>query len=333
MDETTTGTTEVAADATEANPWIAAFAALEPKVEEDPAAASGSDGGTGEGQDPEGTGGQEMPADNETKDGSGYAGDSGELDLVPGDDSDQDANAFAGMQGTTQEQIDQFENELNESIRNQAINDVAKEFIKRGLRNHDGVLGATLDDADICKRDEDGVPHFFNPETGQEFRGDNPRRQAQEWVDDYNKELARVFNETCAKYEAHLHEQSEPQIAVMKFAPKYEQLDDIRKGMFENVIQDYEITDDSGKVVGYSCDLDKALALVERQIAMIQDYAKKVATGQPATSQQQQQQLSGPALDIKASGGTSTSVGGEPPKSLAEAMERQQDALLAKLKK
>lgn len=227
----------------------------------------------------------------------------------------------------TDESIEKFENDLNESIRDQAINDVAAEFVKRGIRNRNGMLGATMDDPDICKRDSDGVPHFYNPETGREFVGDNPRRQAQEWVDDYNKELARVFNNTCADYEKHLKEESAPRLAVMKFAPKYDALDDIRKGMFDNVVQDYEITDDSGKVIGYSCDLDKALSLVERQIAMIQGYAKQhqQTAAKPAPS--------GPALDMKTSSGAVAAGNDVPPTSLAEAMERLQDAQLSKLKR
>lgn len=197
--------------------------------------------------------------------------------------------------------------------------------MKRGVRNRNGVLGATIEDPDICKRDADGVPHFFNPETGREFTGDNPRRQTQEWIDDYNKELARVFNNACQKYEEHLMQEESPKLKVMEFAPKYEKLDDIRRGMFENVIEDYEIKDKSGKVIGYSCDLDKALALVDRQVAMIQSYAKQ-------HKPQQQAAPTGPALDMKTSSGAVAGSSNEPPKSLEEAMLRIQEQQLAKMK-
>lgn len=328
MDGQTSGTTEAVGNQGQVDPWAAAFAALEPKDEENPAAAAdmgnADDGGTA--ADTEGASGQELSDKDETVDGAEAEGDAGGLGADAGEPDLENGTAFSGMLGVTEESIQQFEQDLDTQIRDQSINDIAKEFIKRGVRNKNGKLGASIDDPDVCKRDEDNVPHFFNPETGQEFRGDNPRRQAQEWVDDYNKELARVFNDACEQYEKHLKEESAPQLAVMKFAPKYEKLDDIRRGMFDNVIEDYEIKDNQGKVVGYSCDLDKALALVDRQISMIQSYAKQKQQAQPA-------QASAPALDMKTSSGAVPSGEQEAPTSLAEAMERLQDAELAKMKR
>ena len=330
MADQTSGTNESMENKAPVDPWIEAFAALEPKTEEDTKEASnmGDDNNGGAVADTNGTSVQEVSDQDETVNSTASEGIVGGSGVDGGELDNQSGTAFEEVSGVTTESIEQFENDLNKSIRDQAVNDVAAEFIKRGVRNSNGALGATMDDPDICKRDSDGVPHFYNPETGREFVGDNPRRQAQEWVDDYNKELARVFNNTCAEYEQHLKEESAPRIAVMKFAPKYDALDDIRKGMFDNVIQDYEITDNDGKVIGYSCDLDKALSLVERQIEMIQNYAK----------QHQQQAVvkpepTGPALDMKTSSGAIPNGNDAPPTSLAEAMERLQDAQLSKLKK
>lgn len=328
MDGQTSGTNEVVENQGQVDPWAAAFAALEQNDEESPAATAdmGNTDDSGAAADTEGTGGQELPDKDETIDGAEAEGDAGGLGADAGEPDLENGTAFSGMLGVTEESIQQFEQDLDTQIRDRSINDIAKEFIKRGVRNKNGKLGASIDDPDVCKRDEDNVPHFFNPETGQEFRGDNPRRQAQEWVDDYNKELARVFNDACEQYEKHLKEESAPQLAVMKFAPKYEKLDDIRRGMFDNVIEDYEIKDNQGKVVGYSCDLDKALALVDRQISMIQSYAKQRQQAQP-------EQASAPALDMKTSSGAVPSGEQEAPTSLAEAMERLQDAELAKMKR
>jgi len=331
MAEQISGTNEAQGNQMESDPWAAAFAALEPKSAE----ADSSDADTGNN-----VGGSDSldanSADGEVISEAGSGNDdadeasSGGLDTSSGANLDENGgssvSAFSENLGVTEESIEKFEEELNNDLRNQAIDAIAKEFIKRGIRNRNGVLGASLDDNDICKRDEDGVPHFYNPETGREFTGENPRRQAQEWCDDYNNELSRVFNNACQQYEDHLRKESAPKLAVMKFAPKYEKLDDIRKGMFDNVIQDYEITDNSGKVIGYSCDLDKALAMVDRQINMIQTYAK----------QHQQQQVdnkpTGPALDMKTSSGAVQTGSDNPPTSLAEAMERLQDIQINKLK-
>lgn len=324
MDGQITGTNEAQSNETQVDPWIAAFAALEPKSEE--TSETAPDGTDGSNATPEQPGMQEVSDQAEAGNDNGDEAAVGGLDSSVGESGIERQNIFGNVE-VNEESIEKYETDLNERVRDQAIKDIANEFIKRGIRNRNGVLGATLDDPDICKRDEDGVPRFYNPETGREFTGDNPRRQAQEWVDDYNKELARVFNNTCEQYEQHLKEEEAPGLAVMKFAPKYNKLDDIRRGMFDNIIEDYEIKDNDGNVVGYSCDLDKALALVDRQIAMIQNYAKQHQAQQPET-----QKPSGPALDMKTSSGAVQVGNDAPPSSLAEAMERLQDVQLSKIK-
>ena len=329
MDETT-GTTESSENQAQVDPWAAAFAALEQqgKIDGEESADTGaSDVSGGElGDSPTDDRDAGVPAQAENIDGTGNQDDLGGLDSDVGDDTNQGGTAFEGMLGIDDEAIAQYEQSVNDSIREQAMNDIAQEFLKRNIRQRNGVLGATLDDDDICKRDSDGVPHFYNPETGREFTGDNPRAQAREWVDEYNRALADAFNKACANYENHLRKEAQPGIEVMKFAPKYEKLDDIRRGMFDNVIEDYEIKDNQGKVIGYSCDLDKALALVDRQINMIQGYAKQHAT-------EQKPEPTGPALDMKTSSGAIPSGNQAPPTSLEEAMLRIQEAELAKLKK
>lgn len=201
------------------------------------------------------------------------------------------------------------------------MQEMAEEFARRGIRHTDGRLGATIYDKDIYKKEDDGTVRFFNPETGREFNGDNPRRQAQEWCDDYNREVGAAYNKAVKSYVERLEKESSAPMAVLEFAPKYGRLDPIRRSMLDAVIEDYEIVDDDGDVVGYSCDLDKALASVERQVAAIQGYAK--ANPKAPT---------GPETDMKASRAASTS--GERPefKSLAEAMEWQQNRELEKLR-
>lgn len=329
MDETT-GTTEDLENQAQVDPWAAAFAALEQRGKsdgEDSADSGASDVSGGELDDSTAdSGSQELSDKNEDDDSTGNEGDSGGLDSLSGDAAMQSGTAFDDVLGVNEEAIAQYEQAINDGIREQAMNDIAQEFLKRNIRQHDGILGATLDDKDICKRDSDGVPHFYNPETGREFTGDNPRAQAREWVDEYNRALADAFNSACANYENHLKKQAQPQIEVMKFAPKYEKLDDIRRGMFENVIEDYEIRDNEGKVIGYSCDLDKSLALVDRQIEKIQSYGKQyIAEHKPEPT--------APALDMKTSSGAVPSGNQTPPTSLEEAMLRIQEAELAKLKK
>lgn len=306
-----------------ADPWAAAFAALDKEEKGTaetapvpPAQPDGDDGADSKGDDL-----GESAAGSEGPDGNEPAADAGGPSDIGGADSGSDAGAYEDLFRFSEEEIKDYKDTLQKNIEQQTLRDVAQAYISKGARNTNGRLGATIDDADICKRDRDGVPRFYNPETGREFTGDNPRRQAQEWVDDYNRQLATQFNQTCRGYAAKLMEEQGVGLKVIEFAPKYEKLDPVRKAMFESIIEDYEIHDKDGDLVGYSCDLDKALAAVNRQVKTMQSRFHK----------QEQAAPSGPVLDTK-----STSAPGSDKvpefKSLAEAMEWQQTQLLNKRK-
>lgn len=307
------------------DPWAAAFAALDKEEAKADQAAPDAGGQQGDDADPEGADGSEGPADPEAGDGGQVQADAGGPGDLGGADGGEDESPLDDLFRFTEEEIIDYRESLRKSVEEQTIRDVANAYLKKGVRNTNGKLGATVNDPDICKRDRDGVPRFYNPDTGREFTGDNPRRQAQEWVEDYNRELAKSFNKTCQDYSEKLMQEQGHGLAVIEFAPKYAELDPVRKAMFEAVIEDYEIKDSDGDLVGYSCDLDKALAAVNRQVKMMQTRFKtaaKPAEGKPT----------GPALDMKSTGSTSDSDKKPEFKSIAEAMEYQQDQLLKRMK-
>jgi hypothetical protein len=316
-------------DGPQIDSWEAAFVALEQKDEEGAEETPSADGGS-PGADTTGSGGADAVSDTpETGDSDEPEDDLGGSGADVGGDDEEDGDASGDVPPITDKLVQELQESRQEhdaQIQNQVIETVAEEFIKQGVRSSNGALGATINDPDICKRDEDGVPRFYNPETGREFTGDNPRRQAQEWVDDYNRELARVFNNACGEYEQHLRQEEEPMWRTVEFAPRYRRLDPIRRGMLDTVLEDYEVKDpQSGDVIGYSCDLDKALALVDRQVSMIQGYAKAHAQKEPP---------SGPVLDMKTSSGAVRPSTGDKgaPTSLAEALEIMQDNQLERLR-
>lgn len=312
--------------------WAAAFAALDRESEKDSQADTdaGEAGADGDGgtdvPDTEEPDGNKGPAEVETENGDipeelpGGPGDFGGTD--GGEDEDLD---WIGVDLTEEQIKEQRESIVNE-IRERTIADVAKAYVNQGARNTNGRLGATINDSDICKRDRDGVPRFYNPDTGREFTGDNPRRQAQEWVDDYNRELADNFNKTCEEYSKKLLEQEGGRIAIIEFAPKYKALDPVRRTMFESIIEDYEVTDKQGNIIAYSCDLDKALNAVNRQVEVIKRRFAKKAEAAPKAAP------TGPALDTPSTNGNAGGSGRPQFKSIEEAMEWEQDQLLAKMK-
>lgn len=308
--------------------WEAAFAALEQRNKKEP---------------------EETPA---SRDGQPDAGESGQAESTSGSDAEPVAEgqsddaqldgadtggsgAADGAAGETVSEFDYSAEEVNEtissiesSIEDQAVSDVANAMKASGkIRvTRDGKLGASINDPDIYTKDEDGVPTYINPETGRPFTGDNPRAQAKQWVDDYNAELEQAFNKIAKQRIDELKKENEPIVRTLKFAETYKKLNDVQRDMLDSLIEDYEVKDEDGNAIGYSCDLDKALAQVNRQIAKLTERGKALHPKQekPAPTE--------PALDMPQSTGSSEN---KPPqfKSLAEAMSWSQDQMLKKGRK
>ena len=244
------------------------------------------------------------------------------------------SSAVDGAAGETVSEFDYSAEEVNEtissiesSIEDQAVSDVANAMKASGkIRvTRDGKLGASINDPDIYTKDEDGVPTYINPETGRPFTGDNPRAQAKQWVDDYNAELEQAFNKIAKQRIDELKKENEPIVRTLKFAETYKKLNDVQRDMLDSLIEDYEVKDDDGNAIGYSCDLDKALAQVNRQISKLTERGKALHPKQekPAPTE--------PALDMPQSTGSSEN---KPPqfKSLEEAMAWSQDQQLKQRK-
>ena len=307
--------------------WEAAFAALEQRnkkeSEETPANRDGQHD-AGESGQTEGTSGSdaepvaEGQSDDAQLDGTN-AGGSGAADGAAGETvSEFDYSA---------EEVNETISSIESSIEDQAVSDVANAMKASGkIRvTRDGKLGASINDPDIYTKDEDGVPTYINPETGRPFTGDNPRAQAKQWVDDYNAELEQAFNKIAKQRIDELKKEKEPIVRTLKFAETYKKLNDVQRDMLDSLIEDYEVKDEDGNAIGYSCDLDKALAQVNRQISKLTERGKALHPKQekPAPTE--------PALDMPQSTGSSEN---KPPefKSLAEAMAWSQDQMLKQRK-
>lgn len=307
--------------------WEAAFAALEQRNKKEPEETpAGRDGqpDAGEPRQAEGTSGSDAEPVAE-----------GQSDDVQLDDTDTGGSSAAdGAAGETVSEFDYSAEEVNEtissiesSIEDQAVSDVANAMKASGkIRvTRDGKLGASINDPDIYTKDEDGVPTYINPETGRPFTGDNPRAQAKQWVDDYNAELEQAFNKIAKQRIDELKKENEPIVRTLKFAETYKKLNDVQRDMLDSLIEDYEVKDEEGNAIGYSCDLDKALAQVNRQIAKLTERGKALHPKQekPAPTE--------PALDMPQSTGSSEN---KPPqfKSLEEAMEWSQNQQLKQKK-
>lgn len=327
MDGQTVETTETSQEQSFTDPWEAAFAAVNKE-----ATQAAKEDSIPEGKEPEATEGTDATPD-ASSDGLG-SGDNvqdepGGSHLFDGGDTSEDGLLDSGNEGSFDVDVEEVRQLVVQELEEQAINTVAQDFIRRGARHTNGRLGASINDPDIMKRDEDGVPHFYNPETGREFNGDNPRRQALEWCDDYNRELANLFNQECQRVVNENIGNTEAQLQVLEFGKTYDALDPIRQQMLDSMLEDYEIKDSNGRAIGYSIDPNKALQAVNRQVQKIQEYSKAQGVSAPVPKTND-----GPALDMK----NSANSGGKSeadfkPKNLAEAMEYLQKQEMEKLNK
>lgn len=319
---------ETPAGAPVADDWASAFAALE---EEAASAPAGAERGTG--SEPTGAAESGATGDEGTASTAGAEGAARDADVGSGDGGGQLPPAIGAGEAdadSTPVDLDSLLKSYAEQIEEQATQDTLQSFLNhvnddgsKAIRQTNGVLGATINDPDIYRVDpETKAVTFTNPDTGKPFEGSNPRAEAKAWVDAYNAELKEAFNKYAAARHAQLEAEYAPQIEMAKFAPVYEGLDPIRQKMLEVLIEDYAVYDADDEHVGYSCDLNKALDQVNRQVASIQ--ATRSASGESS-------EPSGPALDMPNSG-TGT-PDGRAPKNLAEAMEMEQNRELEKLKK
>lgn len=297
------------------NPWAEAFDALakpaaEPASGDTPEATPGSDVAAGD----TGAAGNVHTEEEHAPVGSVDAGGSGI------DPEGSDLSGGSTGVGDVSEVLTKYSADIEE----RAIMETARMFLDREddqgrklIRQTDGKLGATINDPDIYRVDPNsGAATFYNPDTGRPFTGDNPRAQAKAWVEDYNDELRDTFNNIAAQQQARLEAEMAPVVELLKFVPTYEGLDNTRQQMLDALIEDYEVLDEAGDVIGYSVDLNKALAQVNKQVAALQ-------ASRPAPT--------GPAIDMPASGSGNANSGKEFT-SLAEAMEAQQQAQLDKLR-
>jgi hypothetical protein len=309
--------------------WAKAFDALEeppaPAVAGDPAGPLG-DAPTGLGAD-----GAAPPTPG--------AGTPGSDALVGPGDAGGSVSPAAGAgegDGAAPVDVEAVVAERIADIEKRALQETAQLFIdsadeqgRKRIRQTDGRLGATINDSDIYQVDPTtGAPTFYNPDTGRPFTGDNPRAQAKAWVDAYNEELRETFNKFTGEREEALRAEAAPVIELLKFTPTFEALDPTRQKMLEALIEEYEVLDAKGVHIGYSCDLSKALAQVNRQVESIQASQRASHAANDGKEGGDPPVPTGPALDMPNAGsGTS----GQRPefKSLGEAMEWQQNQELA----
>lgn len=190
-------------------------------------------------------------------------------------------------------------------------------FQNNGIKNQWSI-------ADLYEKDEQsGRVRFRNPDVSDERDPDayfKTRKEADDWVRSMNTQIGQQFQMEVRRKYAEMYREETPRFQLMQFAPVYNSLDEVTKGVLEDIVEDYAIVRNN-EVVGFNCDLGKALAQAQRIVGRL---PRQQQQQQPEQQQQQQQKQAGqqasePAMDMQSSGGSGTGNNREP-RDINEAM-------------
>ena len=114
--------------------------------------------------------------------------------------------------------------------------------------------------------------------------------------------------------------QLRPSIELMRFAPRFDSMSKGEQEILDDLIEDYEVRNREGKLIGYSCDLNK---MADKAIKLATKYNKpiKQKAGGSGKVKKSGPQKS-PALDARTHGTAAGSKGDREPQTMEEAMMR-----------
>jgi len=189
-------------------------------------------------------------------------------------------------------------------INRQAAIQANQEFSSRGIRK--------MSVKDLYERDEQrGIVTYRNPDNRN--RPFETRKEAQDYCDSINRDIEEEWKNVAREKQKKILNDVAPALRMLQFAPKFDKLDADTQEMFDTVIEPYEIRNRQGEIVGYSCDLDAALAQAKRIV-------NKVSSKRQPQAQAASQKAAAPVLDTP-TGARPDGAGDKEPTNLAEAMK------------
>lgn len=250
----------------------------------------------------------------DTQDGSGIEHESSVQLGEPGEvggSADSSFAAEAGNQvGYSTDDYRDIQSRILDSVRRQAALATNEKFRQEGIEK------VTL--TQLYQRDEDtGRVTFHNPDDP-----DNPfesRAQAQAWVDSYNSQIEAEWVNYANQMQQQFATQTLPAMRLVAFAPVYDSMNPRVQKYFDAIIENYGVSDSTGALIGYSCDLNAAYVQAQKLAAI--DGGTEVSETKNAGGQTIASTPSGPALDATTSGSDTSSNKPAEPKNLNEAFK------------
>lgn len=255
--------------------------------------------------------------------------DDAEADVDGGDGADDEAEEddVADAEGDTALDDDGYDAdgglaELPDTARYQASQQAIVDQLNRNAVaqarqqfQKDGIREFTMDD--IYDRQQDGRVIYRNPDDPN--RPFANRMEAQQWIDSFNKQVQSALIKTATEIRDKNAKAAMPALKLLQFAPVYDVMDPAIREVFDDLIEDYEVKNRAGKVVGYSCDLEKMAMKAARLAKKYNNSPRKTKVNGKVRKSGPQKS---PALDTRSHGTAAGSKGDREPQTMEEAMKR-----------
>lgn len=249
-------------------------------------------------------------------DGGDGAGDDGDAEA---DDADAEGDLASDTEGDDADggftelpdaaAYQSYEQELMQELTNYSISSAIKRFTDKGIKP------ITIND--LYTRTDDGRAVYRNPDDSS--RPFNNRMEAQQWIDSFNNQLRDDVRREANRIKIQTAKQMKPSIELMRFAPRFDSMSKSEQSILDDLIEDYEVRNANGEIIGYNCDLNRMADKAVRLAAKYNPSSKKVGgNGKIRKSGPQKS----PALDAKTHGTASGSKGDREPQTMEEAMKR-----------
>lgn len=202
-----------------------------------------------------------------------------------------------------------YEQGLMVELERYSVNAAIRSFTDKGIK--------PLSISDLYSRTDDGRVVYRNPD--DKSRPFNNRMEAQQWVDSFNEQLRGDVRREANKVKIQMAKQLRPSIELMRFAPRFDSMSKGEQEILDDLIEDYEVRNREGKLIGYSCDLNK---MADKAIKLATKYNSSPRKAGGSGKVKKSGPQKSPALDAKTHGTASGSKGDREPQTLEEAMMR-----------
>lgn len=247
-------------------------------------------------------------ADSDVGDGVDDEVDAEEPEPVDGGDEDEEVDLAADDDGYTDDRgsSEQYPAVDYQASQQAIVNQLNSSAVAQARRKfqEDGIREFTMND--IYERMQDGRVVYRNPDDPN--RPFANRMEAQQWIDSFNKQVQKELIRTATEIRDKNAKAVMPALKLLQFAPTYDSMDPKVKEVFDDLIEDYEVKNRAGKVVGYNCNLNRMAQKAERLASKYTHTSRKAGSSGKVRKSGPRKS---PALDARSHGSAATGKPGD----------------------